>query len=192
MTRTPAARTRHQRGSAIVEMTMIGIPLIFTLISIFEISRGMWIFHTLAYSVKDGVRFASVHGINCINNPPGVPNNCPTNIAAIANVIKDASVGLDPNKTLLSFTANGGTATLCYMGSSSATNINPDGLGAGVGCQSLTTQWPPSGSNNVGYQIKINIRTPFRSAISMLWPGARRVSFAQANLGATSTDSIQF
>ena len=34
-------------------MTLVGIPIIFTLICVFEISRGMWIYHTLAYAVND-------------------------------------------------------------------------------------------------------------------------------------------
>ena len=40
-----------------VEMTMVGIPLIFMLLAIFEMSRGMWMYHTLSYAVKNGVRF---------------------------------------------------------------------------------------------------------------------------------------
>ena len=63
----PPKKRRSRAGQAMVEFTFVGIPLMFTLISIFEVSRGMWIYHTLAYSVKNGVRFASVHGINCVN-----------------------------------------------------------------------------------------------------------------------------
>ena len=47
----------------------------FALISIFEVSRGMWIYHTLAYSVKNGIRYASVHGIDCFNTANN-PNDC--------------------------------------------------------------------------------------------------------------------
>ena len=34
-------------GQSLVEFTLVGIPLIFVLISVFEISRGMWMYHTL-------------------------------------------------------------------------------------------------------------------------------------------------
>jgi hypothetical protein len=180
-----------RRGSATIEMTLVGIPMIFTLISIFEISRGMWVYHTLAYSVKEGVRFGVVHGVNCINKPPGVTNNCPKNVSDVANVIKDAAVGLDADKTLLTLSTSG-DVTRCYLGSSSGTNIAGP-FGSHVGCLSLTgTQWPPDGDNAVGQQIQIDIRTPFRSAIAILWPGSHQVSFAEADLGASSTDSIQF
>jgi hypothetical protein len=174
-------------------MTLVGIPLIFTLISTFEISRGMWVYHTLAYSVKEGVRFGIVHGVNCINNPPGVTNNCPKNISDVATVIQTAAVGLDPNRTLLVLTT-GADVTSCYLGSSSATNITGT-FGSQVGCLSLTTtQWPPSNNNEnaVGKQVRIDIRTPFNSALAMLWPGSHQVTFAEADLGASSTDSIQF
>ncbi|HEV8412383.1 MAG TPA: TadE family protein [Bryobacteraceae bacterium] len=184
---------KRQRGSATIEMALVGIPIIFTLISIFEMSRGMWIYHTLAYSVKAGVRLASVHGQNCINNPPGVTNNCPKSISDIAKVIKDAAVGLDPATTLLTFRSATSPAVPCYMGSSSSSNVTTT-LGTGVGCLSLTTAWPPNATseNQVGKLIRIDIRTRFRSAIAMVFPGAHTVSFAEADLGATSQDYVQF
>jgi hypothetical protein len=160
-------------------MALVGIPIIFTLISIFEMSRGMWIYNTLAYSVKVGVRLASVHGENCINNPPGITNNCPKTVADLARAIKDAGVGLDPDKTLLTFNANNGDITSCLI----------------TACLSqTTTQWPPStnSENQVGKQIRIDIKTPFHSAIAMIFPGASPVSFAQVNLGASSEDIVQF
>jgi Flp pilus assembly protein TadG len=183
-----------QRGSSTIEMALVGIPIIFTLISIFEMSRGMWMYHTLAYSVKVGVRLASVHGQNCINNPPSVTNNCPKYISDIATVIRNAAVGLDPANTLLTFNASNGDITKCYLGSSSVTSVTTP-LGTAVGCLSLTTtQWPPStnSENQVGKQIRIDIRTRFRSALAMVWPGAGAVSFAEARLGATSQDIVQF
>lgn len=92
-------------------MTFVGIPLILTLVSIFEISRGMWIYSTLAYAVKDGVRYASVHGVNCINNPPGVTNSCEIHISDVAATIQNAGVGLDPATTVVTFIA-GASSTL--------------------------------------------------------------------------------
>ena len=181
------------RGSSTIEMALVGIPIVFTLISIFEMSRGMWMYHTLAYSVKVGVRLASVHGENCINNPPGVTNNCPKFISDIAGAIKDAAVGLDPATTLLTFNASGDTKQ-CYLGSSSVTSVTTP-LGTAVGCLSLTTtQWPPStnSENQVGKSVRIDVRTRFRSALAMVFPGAHSVSFAEADLGATSQDYVQF
>jgi hypothetical protein len=140
----------------------------------------MWMYHTLAYSVKVGVRLASVHGQNCIKDPLnlGVTNDCPEHISQIAKAIRDAAVGLDPDKTLLTFNASG-DITSCNI----------------TACLTqTTTQWPPSANseNQVGKPIRIDIKTPFHSALAMIWPGASPVSFAQANLGATSQDYVQF
>ena len=178
---SPSQKRRSRAGQTMVEFTFVGIPLLFTLISIFEVSRGMWIYHTLAYSVKNGVRSASVHGTNCANGPNN-PNNCLVNIGpyttvgTITYVIAQAGVGLDPAKTELVFTDASGTATPCTL---NACTGGP---------------WPPNtiGVNDVGKPIQIDIRTPFISAIAMFWPGAAPLSFASGTLGASSQDYIQF
>jgi len=175
-------------GQSLIEFTFVGIPLIFVLISVFEISRGMWMYHTLAYSVKAGVRYASVHGVNCTNNG----NNCTVNMGPIANtcignpsiadVIRCAALGLDPTKTQIKFYTftlnNAKTLTgSCYLDT----------------CSGLATPFPPAGANQPGVnRIEIDITTPFNSALAMLWPGAKPVSFTSGILGATSADGVQF
>src|SRR6266849_3318008 len=77
-------------GSATLEMTLVGIPMIFVLISIIEVSRGMWIYHTLSYAVREGTRYTIVHGVNCKTSP----NNCAVTVGQIATVIQNAAVGL--------------------------------------------------------------------------------------------------
>jgi hypothetical protein len=176
--------TSRRRGSSMVEFTLVGIPVMFVLISIFEISRGMWMYHTMAYAVKQGVRMAIVHGINC-HNTSFNPNNCSTNIAAITAVIQQAAVGVDATKTTLTFTTTGGSTT-CKMGGSGSTD-----------CPQLTNEWPPyddaGTQDGVGKPIRIDINTPFNSAIAMLFPGSAGQVFGSfGNLGASSTDYIQY
>lgn len=182
-------RNRPKRlGQTLVEFTFVGIPIIFILISIFEVSRGMWLYHTLAYAAKIGARYASVHGINCVNNANN-PNNCTVNMGpvaapgvgtlpSIAYVIRQAAVGLDPAKTNLTFTDASGTAFTCTL--------------ANGACSGTT--WPTADgtSNAVGQPIRIDITTPFNSAIALLWPGAKVVKFASGTLGATSQEYVQF
>ena len=189
-------RNRRKRlGQTLVEFTFVGIPIIFVLISIFEVSRGMWIYHTLAYSAKVGVRYASVHGINCIGKTVNAtldnPNDCAVKLGpadvqgTIAYAIRQAAVGLDPVKTTLVFNASG-TTTTC----------NLDATGGGSACPA--TIWPPYDStgvatvNYVGEPLRIDITTSFNSAIVMLWPGATAVKFASGTLGASSQDYVQF
>jgi len=184
----PGDNNRRKRlGQSLIEFTFVGIPMIFVLISVFEISRGMWVYHTLAYSVKVGVRYAAVHGINCATTPDN-SNNClvnmgPANTAGtIAYVIRQAATGLDPATTTLTFIDVGGAQTSCTLADGSCS----------------ATTWPPydaTGATSldaVGRLIRIDIRTPFKSAIAMLWPGSSPVSFASGTLGATSQDYIQF
>lgn len=178
--RTP----RRRSGQAMIEFTFVGIPMIFVLISVFEVSRGMWNYHTLAYAAKSGIRFAIVHGQNCI--PPQV-NTCSKTVAQVAQVIQDAGVGLDLNDTTVTFSAllpNGavfGTPVTCTL------------RGTSGGCQNVGSVWPPNdGSNQKGHLLNIKISTVFRSAIAMFWPGAKPVSFAVTNLAASSSDAVQF
>lgn len=156
-----------------MEFTLVGIPLIFVLISIFEISRGMWIYHTLAYAVTEGTRYASVHGQNC----SFAPNTCTTTVGDISKVIQYAGVGLLPNQLTLTFTPESGAAVTCVL----------------QNCLTNISRWPPTGASLPGLDITISATYPFSSAIAMFWPGAGPgVIFPQINLPATSTERIQF
>jgi Flp pilus assembly protein TadG len=174
-------RKLRQGGQALVEFTLVGIPIMFILISIFEISRGMWVYDTLSQAAKQGVRYAIVHGQNCamhgntcqvsLGPATGVCNN--TN-SAIAEVIRCAGIGLDLQKTKVTFSSTQG-------------NLGPYALNAVP-----ATTWPPANGNRSGQPITIEITTPFNSIIAMLWPGAKPVSFASGNLPASSSDQIQY
>jgi hypothetical protein len=184
-------RGRSERGATTLEMAMVGIPLIFMLISVFEISRGMWMYHTAAYAVKNGVRFAIVHGIDCVNTADN-PNKCPTTISAVATLIQQSGVGLDPAITLLTFTPGTTTATptSCYLRSGGSAPY-----GSFSACSTYTTTWPPDSAgvyNGFGKPIRIDIKTPFFTALTMFAPGSKPVSFALVNMAATSLDYIQF
>lgn len=176
-------RRNSRRGATTIEMTLVGIPIIFTLISVFEISRGMWMYNTAAHAVREGVRFAVVHGVDCVNNPPGVNNDCVQTAAQIAAVIQNDGVGLDPANTQLTFRAPAGTGGF-------QCNLNGTQIGAGTSCSSA---WPPNPFNARGTPVEIVITTPFHSALAMFWPGAGGPqSFAQVNLWANSIDTVQF
>ena len=171
-------RRQRQRGDALIEFTLVGIPLIFVLISIFEISRGMWIYHTLAYAVTEGTRYSSVRGVNCSTSP----NNCSTTMAGVAGIIQYAGVGLLPDQLQLTFTSNAGT-------------VGPDTLQNYLnGAQpQYQTTWPPPNANLTGMNISITASYPFSSAIAMFWPGSGPgMVFPAITLPATSTERIQF
>jgi Flp pilus assembly protein TadG len=162
---------RKQRGNALLEFTFVAIPLIFALISIVELARGMWVYATLAHAVKEGTRYAIVHGEGCAQASP----NCPVTVAAVAQVVQGSAVGLDPSQLSAVLTAGG--ATTCAPISS---------------CASQTSTWPPQPNNNIGLPVTISVSYPFRTAMSMFWPGSSPVRFAPITLGATSEEDIIF
>ena len=168
-------RRRGQRGgSTLLEFTLVGIPVIFVLISTFEIARGMWVYQTLNYSVKRGLRYAIVHGWNCGQSG----NTCNVTIGQIAGVVNKASLGLDTTRMSLTFTPSSGSVVSCALSD----------------CLNNSTVWPPSGANAPGMNVAVSATYPFRSAISMFWPGTRggATQFAAFNFGASSNDVMQF
>jgi len=190
---------QRQRGATTIEMAFVGIPLIFILISIFEISRGMWMYNTASTAVREGLRFASVHGKNCVHNPPSVSNTCDVTANDVVKVIRlgvgnnltnslnygptgAGAAGLVPATTIVTFTSK--TVTF---------NCPLDGTSGGEARCGQT--WPPStpvGENDVKNTITISIKAPFRSALAMFWPGSRPMQFGATNLWASSSDTVQF
>jgi len=155
-----------------IEFTLVGIPLVFILISTFEVARGMWIYHTLAYAVKEGTRYASVHGETCTI----APNTCTVTVAQVVQHVLDQSSGLLPGQLNLTLTSVG-SAQACSPASS---------------CQSIDTTWPPSPDSNLGNNITITGTYPFPSAISMFWPGAGPATSATfVTFSASSTETMQ-
>ena len=172
-------RKRSERGgSTLIEFTLVGIPLVFTMILTFEMARGMWTYHTVAYMVKEGTRYSIVHGVNCTISP----NNCGVTFADAANVMKTAGVGLIASDLTVTFTSAAGSA-----GTHSLQEWI-DSYGGGA--------WPPTsptGTNAVGQSVTISAKYPFRSAMAMFWPGTRAVRGpGLIYLPASSTEKIQF
>jgi hypothetical protein len=166
-------RSREHGGSTFLEFVLVGVPVIFVMFSTFEMARGMWSYHSLAYCVREGTRYATVHGASCSSTP----NSCAVTVGQIATVIKTAGVGLDASALSLTFTPSTGSAITCTM----------------TNCLTNTTQWPPSGANAIGMTVQISANYPFRSGIAFLWPGTRPTgSFPAMNFPALSKDLIQF
>jgi hypothetical protein len=157
--------------------------MIFVLISVFEMSRGMWIYHTMAYAIKEGTRFTIVHGKNC-DHAVNTANSCQVTVGQIAQVIKKAGVGLDPGQLQVQMVSNTQTINMDFL-SNLITSPTTFPLGDG-GIQTSP--------------ITFTAQYPFFSALSMFWPGAGRgVQFQNLTcqsgtlcLAASSTDNVQF
>jgi len=164
-----------KKGSVTLEFTLVGIPLIFALISTVEMARGMWLFETQIYAINAGARYVAVHGQGCSSNG----SSCSTTIGNIASAIANAGVGLAPadwNVTL--YSASGSNNQTCYPLSS---------------CLSSSTVWPPSPDNQEGLGVAIAGTYPFNSALSMFFPGSKPTLFAGTyKLPAYSQQRILF
>ena len=162
----------REKGSTVVEFSLVGIPMLFLLVSIVEMARGMWTYHTLSHAVKEGTRFAMVHGENCTT----APNNCTVTLGQVAQRIRQAGVALDANLLSLTFTTPAGSTT-CLLRD----------------CLTRPQTWPPAAGNAFGADIEISGVYPFQSAIAMFWPGAGSgVRVGSVNLPAASREKIQF
>jgi Flp pilus assembly protein TadG len=163
------ARSRRQRGNAAVETGLIFLPLSLLILGGFEVARGMWMYHTLTTAVKSGARFAIVHGADCL----AATATCTSTVAAIANTIQTAGVGLDARSVQLTLTSGAG-AYACG-------NLS--------GCAGDSTQWPPAGDNAAGLPITLSATYAFHSVLASFWPGQGSASI---NYLAKSTEIIQF
>lgn len=165
---------RRRRGNALIEFTLVGVPVIFLLISTFEMARGMWIYHTLVNAVKQGARYASVHGQLCATSP----NTCTIKIADVAGQIQNAGVGLTPAQLSLTLSTQGGGTVVCTLDN----------------CLTNTTApYPDPAGNGVGNTIEIDALYPFSSMICMFWPaGGSTLPLGTINLPASARERIRF
>jgi Flp pilus assembly protein TadG len=144
-------RRKQQGGSAMVEFTLTGIPLIFIWISIVQMSLGMWNYHTLQYAIKQAGAYVAVHG-----SGTGYckANSCRVEDAAA--VMAQYAVGMPASAINMTFTpvladhVTKGTATTCTLDS----------------CQTNATAFP-----NGNPEFEIQAEYQFKSALGMVAPG---------------------
>jgi hypothetical protein len=167
-------RRKDRLGNATIEFTLVGIPLVFVLISTIEMARGMWIYHTLAYAVKEGTRYAVSRGQNNT-----LANH--STYQGVCNAIVQAGTGLLQEDLTLTF--HSATA--------------PDLTVAADKCPA-SQLWPPGAATSKiddqpGQTIFVTGYYPFVSAISMFWPGAGPgMTFTPASPQATCSNKMGF
>jgi hypothetical protein len=166
-------RNRGRAGSNLIEFILVGIPMIFVLISTFQMALGMWNYQTLAYAVRAGSRYASTHGQHCT----GGGNTCGITVASVASSIAGAAVGLPAaNFNVVLSSATAPSVTCAPLST----------------CTSNSTAWPTAVDSAPGLDIQISATYTFRSALAMLWPGAGKVSFGTFTFVAYTRQPIQF
>jgi Flp pilus assembly protein TadG len=169
-------RRKRRRGATLIEFVLAGIPAIFLIISVEEIGRGMWNYHTLARAVNAAAHLAAVRGQGCTTST----NSCSVSVGTITTAIQSAGPGLLPNKLKVQLTTNSGDVTTC----------NPIS-----NCTSSSTTWPPStNSDNVpGKGLTVSAQYSFQTPLAMFWPGAGKADLASSfTFPAASTQLILF
>jgi len=166
--RDRTGKRRAARGSNLIEFTLVGIPLVFMILTIFQISLGMFTYHTLANAIDVGARLASVQPGNV-----GGPNG-------IAQTIINNAPGLLPGKLTLTFSGTvGGTAT-------------PVATCVATTCVSSysSTAFPPGSAFTD--TLTVLGTYPFATPFAMFWPTVGPMKLAgNITLGATTTQLVQ-
>lgn len=174
-------RDRGRAGNTLVEFSLFGIPIIFVLISVFEMARGMWVYHTLAYAARETARYAAVHGQLCVNSSTG----CALTIAQVAGRLQYAGVGLLPSLLNATFQSSTRTITCNPLQNCLANSACfPTAADCSATLDSGAAQGQP---------VSVTATYSFQSAISMFWPGTGSgIVFGTFNLPAKSQERILF
>jgi Flp pilus assembly protein TadG len=162
-------RRKGRKGNAIIEFTLVAIPLIFIQISIVEICRGMWDYHSLAQAVKAATRAAATHGAGCAGT------GCAMTVGQITTTISGFA-GMPASALNVTLTSNAGNVTCNPLSS----------------CTSSSTVWPPAGGNAVGSDIIISGSYNFTSMLMMFVPGTSGMQFSGVTFNAKSRQVILY
>ena len=165
---------RNSRGNAQVEFALCSLFVVFVLISIFDMARGLWTYVTLAEAVRDGTRYAVVRGAGYMD--PDTKARLPgATLGDVKNVVLRSAVGLVPSQLTLTFESNAGVIT-CSPGCSSSESAN----------------WPPDAAAARDLEIGIGAKYPYNSFIVMYFPGGKGIEFGKYVLGSTARERIVF
>jgi Flp pilus assembly protein TadG len=166
-------KRRRCRGNALIEFVLVGIPLVFMTVSVEEMSRGMWQYHTLQYACKMANAYAAVHGATCAQSP----NSCTVDVSNVVGVFESNAIGVPMSSVAVTLTSENNSA--------SCSKVSTCSSGA-----SWSTEWPPSANtdNQVGKWIKFRADYTFSTALALFWPGAGKPVIFGSTLGAGQFD----
>ena len=156
----------RERGSQTLEFTLIGVPIIFLLFSVANMSFAMLNLHTLQEAVEQGARFVSTRGSTCSSGS----NNCTATVQQIASVVASSAPGVSAGSMTLTLTPASGTAN--QISCSPVSNCLST---CASGCNaSRTTVWPPAANsdNSPGKDIIISADCSVAAPMFMFWAGS--------------------
>ena len=162
----------NRRGFALVEFTIIAVPMIFLTISIIEAALAMWQYHSMAYAVDVATRMAVTHGRSCSQNG----NSCTITLGTLTSYLASQATALDTSKLNATLYTHAATTTC-----SPITN-----------CTTSTAQFPNTTDNAVNFDVKIVVTYPIANPMPLFWPGSQASPGSTFTLSATSRQRILF
>jgi len=164
---------RSQRsGSTLIEFTLVGIPLIFMMMSILMTAIGMWQFESLAYGAQSTARFIAMHGRTCTQDG----NSCIVTVSDVAAYFSGQTIALDPAK-----------ANITLKSASTTTSCRPI-----ASCIGNSAQFPSAADNGVNFDVTVTASYGVVNPLAMFWPGTTPVGSGTFDLYATSRQRITF
>lgn len=177
---------RGERGNQILEFTLIGLPLIFILFSVANMSFAMLTLHTMQEAVEQGARYVVTHGGTCSTGG----NTCGVTVGNVASVIANSSPGISSSNLSVTLTVcTAGVSTCPASGAVNVVTCNP--LNS---CLSNSTSWPSSSNNTPGgYDVIVSANATTNSPIFMYWPsGGTSVKIKSEKFSANSRQMLMF
>jgi hypothetical protein len=162
-------KKRKRLGNAALETGLIVLPMMLVILATTELTRGMWMYHTVTTAIKTGTRSATFHGSDCV----AAAATCADTVASVASTVQTSGIGLDAGSLQLTLITDG-TSYAC---------------GSLTQCLSDTTQWPPAGHNAPGLLISVRGVYAFHSVLAAFWPGHSSASMSYVG---EATDVIEF
>ncbi len=161
-----------RRGNALIEFTLVGIPVIFLTISVFSISIDMWEFHELPYAVEMTARYAATHGQGCTQSG----NTCSLTVGNMVTYFEAQNISLIPSLVNVTFTDGSGSTSCAPIST----------------CAASATTFPHSGSNAPGQDIKVYATYTLKNPVALFWPPTQSAVWQDFTVSATSRQRILF
>jgi len=154
-----------ERGNQTLEFTILGLPLVFILFSIANMSLAMLTMHTMQEAVEQGARYAATRGSTCSSGS----NTCSVQVQDIAGVIASSAAGVSASKLSVTLTPadDAGNAITCNP-------LNTCLSSCSSGCSaSRTVVWPTStnSDNSPGKDVIVAADCTVAAPIFMFWDG---------------------
>ncbi len=160
----------HRKGQALIEFTLVAIPLMFVQFSIVEVCRGMWDYHSLAQAVKAAARQVATRGAGC------AASGCSMTVSQIAGDISGFAIGMPSSALNVTLTSSAGNVTCNPLSS----------------CSNNSSVWPPAGGNTAGSDIIVSASYSFTTTLSLLVPGNTGVSLSTVTFNAESRQMLLY